>query len=139
MPSVPAPDAASPIPSRRLILLAAGTAAAAVTGLAKAALADMVGDLGGRSLTASTFTPLIDNYFLVDDGDARTQLRLVDVIEHSHGQRPQNLPDPFSLIFASPWNETLSAQTYEVENVSLGRVAMFITPVGERLYEAPFN
>lgn len=129
----------SPPPSRRHILTAVGTAAAVVAGLGKAAFADTLLGAGGPPLTAATFGPLVNRYFLIENGASVTQLRLVQVVELPRGNRPGSLPDPFSLIFTSPWNETLAAKTYAVENRAIGRVAMFITPVGNHLYEAPFN
>jgi len=120
------------------MLLTAGAAVAAV-GLAKTACAAVLGDLGSAPPSADVFASLVGSYFIVSDGDARLQLQLVDVVLHDRGQRPEALPDPFSLIFSSPWNEKLATQVYEVENQGIGRLAMFITPVAQNIYEAPFN
>ena len=139
MSPVPALKAEPAIPSRRSILLAAGTVALATAGLAKTACADMLGDLGSTPLTAATFLPLVGSYFIVTDGDARPQLKLVNVVVHDRGTRPTGLPDPFSLIFSTPFADDLATQMYEVENQGIGRISMFITPVAQNVYEAPFN
>jgi hypothetical protein len=138
MSSALTPNAAPSTPSRRSILLTAGATVAAI-GLAKTAGAAVLGELGTQPLSANIFASLVGSYFIVSDGDARPQLQLVDVVLHDRGQRPEALPDPFSLIFSSPWNEKLATQVYEVENQSIGHIAMFITPVAQNVYEAPFN
>ncbi len=45
----------------------------------------------------------------------------------------------FSLIFSTPFGDGLATQIYEVDNQGIGRVSMFITPVAQNVYEAPFN
>lgn len=140
MPPVLTPNSDQTAPTRRFVLAAAGSAAAlASAGFTASALADTVISIEQRRVTVASFTPLIGQYFLVGDGTMQTQLKLVDVVDHPRGNRPDKLPDPFSLIFSSPWNETLSAQIYETANNAIGRMPMFITPIGRDQYEAAFN
>lgn len=139
MSPVLTPNSDQAAPTRRFVLAAAGSAAAlASAGFTASALADTVVSID-RRVTMASFMPLIGQYFLIGDGAMETQLKLVDVIDHPRGNRPDKLPDPFSLIFSSPWNETLPGQIYETENNALGRMPMFITPIGRDQYEAAFN
>src|ERR1700691_388305 len=133
MSAVPTSSDPSANPSRRFVLLLAGASTASVAGLGRSALASGIASLG--PLTASIFAPLVGKYFVVDDDDERWQLRLERVVELPRGARPQALPDPFSLIFSSPWHETLTPQIYLVDNAAIGTVSMFITPIGLDRYE----
>ena len=140
MQPVLTPNSEPSAPTRRFVLAAAGSVAAlASAGFATAALADSVIEIAPRRVTVASFTPLIGQYFLIGDGTVQTQLMLVEVVDHPRGKRPDNLPDPFSLIFSSPWNETLPGQIYETDNNAVGRMPMFITPIGQDRYEAAFN
>jgi Domain of unknown function (DUF6916) len=140
MPIDRKPAVAPASPSRRVVLLGAGSAAALSAAFAKPALAAAALGTDPAPLGASTFLSLTGQYFDVQSGDRVVSLRLVAVVPLERGpQRPANLPDPFSLMFMSPWNDKLSAQIYATSNPVTGSLDMFITPVEQNLYEAPFN
>jgi hypothetical protein len=112
----------------------------ATPAITKSALATTVAGYGSRPLAASDFQLLTGQFFVVEQGDIVTQLKLISVVVHPRSSNlPRNLPNPFSLIFSSPWHEDLPAQIYETDNAALGTIDMFITPVAQNLYEAPFN
>jgi hypothetical protein len=114
---------------------AAGIAVAAF-GLERTAFADIQQPLG-----AATFGPFIGDLFMVDDDGVPVGLRLLQVVGQPRGPRPRSLRDPFSLIFSSPWQKTLTAQTYGVRLPNYKTINMFIMPISANAYryEAPFN
>lgn len=131
--------------SRRQVIVGAAGAAAAVLGLEGAPLAAVLSGSAGQPPVAATFQPFIGQDFLLSDrlsgGQTQAVLRLLQVVPQSRGARPSSLPNPFSLIFGSPWNATVAAQTYTVTLPDHKSMAMFITPVSTNpyRYEAPFN
>jgi hypothetical protein len=119
--------------------------AAAVLGLEGAPLAGVLSGSAGRPPAAATFQPFVGQDFLLSDrlSGSQTQavLRLLQVVPQSRGARPSSLPNPFLLMFGSPWNAAVAAQAYTVTLPDHKSMAMFITPVptDPYRYEAPFN
>jgi len=128
----------SSLHSRRQVL-SLGAGCLAVAGLGRTAVA--VAATSGAPLTQATFAPFINENFLFDNGEAQTWLRLMQIVAQPRAKRPSGLRDPFSLIFSSPWQKLLTAQTYDVRLPNNGRMTMFLTPVSANpyRYEAPFN
>jgi hypothetical protein len=114
---------------------AAGVLTAAF-GLERAAFAN-----AQQPLVAATFQPFVGDLFMVDDDGVPVGLRLLRVVGQPRSPRPSSMRDPFSLIFSSPWQKTLVAQTYLVRLPNSKTVDMFIMPISANKYryEAPFN
>jgi hypothetical protein len=125
------------LPSRRQVLGSAAAAGLAMTSFAGPVLAAAL----TNPFTYERFQRLLNQGFTVSGGDIRATLRLIEVEVHPRGVRPAQLRDPFSLVFRASSGETLPAGIYAVEQPTLGRVEMFLTPVSpdSSIYEAAFN
>ena len=128
--------------SRRQILVGAGGIGLALAGLATPALANALLDGKPKKLTAASFTSVVNQYFVIDDGSSpEPMLKLVEVIGIPAGRRPAGTRAPFSLIFKSDDDVVLAPQTYEVLHPTLGWMLMFLSPISpsSSTYEAAFN
>ena len=92
-----------------------------------------------RLVRASTFEPLLNTEFTATDGGAMLRLAAVE----RHGEQP-HAPrrEPFALVFTA--EPVLDQGTYMLEHPALGRLEVFLVPVGldaagRALYEAVFN
>jgi Domain of unknown function (DUF6916) len=92
-------------------------------------------------LTAADFVPLLHQRFRMDGGDwAPFEVELVDVSE-------TDVPGPgrrqFSLMFRGGPNPPLPQRIYGVEHERIGRLELFLVPVGPdgagQRYEAVFT
>ena len=97
-----------------------------------------------RGLDLAAFTPHLDEPFrlCLDGGDA---LELVLVIAEPAGGHglPEGSRESFSLVFRGPAEPRLPQRIYPLEHPELGRLEIFITPVGPddagMRYEAVFS
>jgi uncharacterized protein DUF6916 len=96
------------------------------------------------SLTPATFEPHIGTQFSIESGDGEVVPTVLDSVERhpsrSHGERTE----PFSLIFLGSDRQPLPQATYPIEHTDLGRLDIFIVPIGpdahgRQRYEAVFN
>lgn len=87
------------------------------------------------AVTASAAEPHVGGAFTLWAGAEAVALTL-DAVERAGGS-----DDCFALVFRTP--ATLPQATYPVEHAVLGRIALFLVPVGRdaagALYEAVFN
>ena len=96
-----------------------------------------------EKVTRSVFSEALNTTFRVKiDGERPIDLSL---IEASDLKQPGDLgrKDPFSLIFRGPADLVLPQQTYHMENDKVGKMEIFIVPVGTddkgTLYQAVFS
>ena len=94
-------------------------------------------------VSAGTFNPFVNAVFAVHDTEGRTQsLRLIQVARPA--SEAQSAGDSFALLFQGRVSRPLTQDTYSFEHTRLGRLEMFIVPVGRNdqrhsYYEAVFN
>ena len=137
--------------SRRAFL--AGGASLAAVGAASAAAGGLVSrgatavlhpaGLKNPALRRSTFVPLVGQRFQIahDQGSLTVVLRQVSDLEPS--LRP-GAEGQFSLMFADAGlRPVLPQETYSISHARLGRISLFIVPVGlarsAQLYQAIIN
>ena len=92
-----------------------------------------------RQVRADTFERMVGNEFT--SREPRTVLVLADVVRYPvqpHAPRSE----PFSLVFVG--DAGLEQRIYELENPGLGRIDVFLVPLGpgpdgQARYEAAFN
>jgi len=96
-----------------------------------------------RHLDISVFSQCLNQAFQVDIGSCEVNMTLVDIKKHKVMQFPGISRDPFSLIFRSENQVILPQKIYEMSNDVVGKVGIFIVPVGRDvsgvIYEALFN
>lgn len=80
----------------------------------------------------STFAPVLDSAFRVEGGPA---LRLAALRD----QRQQDGWESFSLLFEGPADAPIGQGLVPLEHDDLGRLELFLVPVGPGSYEAAFN
>jgi hypothetical protein len=95
------------------------------------------------ALTAASFEPHAGSEFALRDGDAHVTLRLAEVTRFPV-QSGAPRAEPFSLVFHCEPGVNLPQQIYTLEHPALGRLDLFIVPIGpaasgEMRYEAVFN
>ena len=93
-------------------------------------------------LSVDDFTPRVGEAFEVDLGDqGRIPLTLASTEERPTGT--SDLRAPFSLLFRGPCEPALPQMIYPVANAELGRLEIFLVPVGPQgdamRYEAVFG
>jgi len=89
------------------------------------------------------FAPHLNETFVVGLGDASVEMTLVQATKG----RPQTYEglrkEPFSLLFKCAKPVILPQKIYPFQNVSFGRLDIFIVPVGREkdgiVYQAVFN
>ena len=88
-------------------------------------------------LTADDFDGLADRQFSVhlDDGPPVT-LRLVEV---ARGRSAPGYREGFSLLFEGPDDPLLGQGTWPLHHPQLGRLELFLVPVGRASYQAVFG
>lgn len=89
-------------------------------------------------LSAEDFQPLVDQMFSATVGDQVLSLKLEECKAQPHYQA-EGFRMPFSLIFTSPEQVTVSQGTYETDCPGLGTVSLFFVPVATGKYEVLFN
>ena len=96
-----------------------------------------------ESLTLGDFFERIGEEFLVAAGETTVDLVLVETTDFARRENPGPRRSPFSLIFRGPSAPVLAQKTYALENAALGRLEIFLVPIGPDAsgmrYEAIFN
>lgn len=98
-------------------------------------------------MTMEQFAPLAGQKFLIyvsDQQSVEAELVEVSALKVQGVRRGSSLrQEPFSLCFRGPRECMLGQRTYLVENASMGRVEIFLVPIGPddigQRYEAIFN
>jgi hypothetical protein len=92
------------------------------------------------TLTADDFVKHVNTVFTFHDGNREWQLRLISV--SSLTARPGKR-QPFSLVFTGAPGVVFRQQMYPLEHSSLGRLPIFLVPIGADTegtqYEAVFS
>jgi hypothetical protein len=100
----------------------------------------MTTDRALDELTADDFLAVRGGQFRV--AAAELDLELTDVTEYAGGQ-PGSSRIPFSVLFCGPLSPMLPQATYRLENDGLGKLDLFIVPLGPERdvmrYEAVFG
>lgn len=98
------------------------------------------------NLTQALFEPLIGTSFRLQAGAKVLELALIQADKLPvHAGRGGKMPkrEPFSLVFRGPREFVLPQQMYALEQDTLGRVEIFLVPIGPdevgQCYEAVFN
>lgn len=98
------------------------------------------------NLQITDFTPCLEQNFSipVNEQDAlAAQLIEVKELSFTSDPRPAGQKMPFSLVFQIENNDILPQQIYTMENETLGKVELFLVPIGQdekgTRYEALFN
>ncbi|HTZ03449.1 MAG TPA: hypothetical protein VMC05_14040 [Xanthobacteraceae bacterium] len=101
-------------------------------------------DTAARSLVFEDFSGKVGHIFVVKDEDVPSvalTLREAEPLDPKFA--PPGVRPPFSLIFLAPGPQILPQRIYQMENDSLGSVAIFLVPVGGDAegvhYQAVFN
>jgi hypothetical protein len=97
-----------------------------------------------RVLEQSDFAPFENQTFLIgDDSGGRVKAELVELKELASETVNGAKRKPFSLVFRCPKDCQLGQRTYEVEHPKMGRLEIFLVPIGPdgrgMCYEAVFN
>lgn len=96
-----------------------------------------------ESLTQKDFLEKVGEEFRIVNRDAPIVLTLVEAIDLSRPDAPGPRRSPFSLVFRGPLAPVMPQRTYALEHASLGRLEIFIVPIGPDAngmrYEAIFN
>ena len=90
-----------------------------------------------ETFTAETFKPLLHERFVLDAGDRRVDLALVEVTESA--APGANRSAQFSIVFSGPSDPILPQATYELEHPELGAFELFLVPIAADRYEAVFT
>lgn len=98
-------------------------------------------------LTCGHFEPLLNKGFVIHIGAEQTvdvvliQVQPLPAQPGRGGQPPKR--QPFSLVFRGPLHFVLPQRIHEVEEPTLGKIAIFLVPIGPddsgQRYEAIFN
>lgn len=81
------------------------------------------------TLTAADFEPRVNDTFRLPIAPAELSLKLVEVRRLGQAMRQGGA---FSLLFISPPGPFLRQGTYPLDNPSLGRLNLFIVPLGPK-------
>ena len=90
-----------------------------------------------ETFTAETFKPLLHERFVLDAGDRRVDLELVDVTESAAPGANRNAQ--FSIVFSGPPEPSLPQAIYGLEHPELGAFELFLVPIAAGRYEAVFT
>ncbi len=95
------------------------------------------------SLRLETFAAVARETFELAIGEASLPLTLVEVQPLPVNPYPGMIRPPFSLIFRTASQVVLPQKLYNLKNVNLGRLEIFLVPVARDregvLYQAVFN
>jgi len=83
-------------------------------------------------LTQAHFAPLLNHIFHVDIDGAQLKVTLADV--EALGPASSGLRQPFSLVFRGPREPLLAQRIYAFEQADLGKLEMFLVPIGPDLH-----
>jgi len=99
------------------------------------------------SLNHTVFARCLNQTFTIDPGVPGAvraiPLVLIEVTEHGSGAAGPQRRQPFSVLFRGPALPVLPQRTYVMDHNSLGRLELFLVPVGPdgqgMRYEAAFT
>ena len=95
-----------------------------------------------ETLTFGDFSGRVGEEFRLGEAGV-AGLTLVEVTDLARPEAPGPRRSPFSLVFRGPMKPVLAQRTYALEHASLGRLEIFIVPIGPDAsgmrYEAIFN
>ena len=96
-----------------------------------------------EGLALGDFSGRIGEGFLVPFVDGSIVLTLAEATSLAREESPGPRRSPFSLVFRGPLSPVLPQRTWPLEHASLGRLEIFIVPIGPDAsgmrYEAIFN
>ncbi len=96
-----------------------------------------------EGLAYSDFFERVGEEFRVAGEDAAVVLVLSEITDLARREAPSPRRSPFSLIFRGPLRPTLVQRTWPLEHEALGRLEIFLVPIGPDAsgmrYEAIFN
>jgi hypothetical protein len=96
-------------------------------------------------ITWNDFSPCLNKTFEINLATIKIDLELVAVEQLNTGSVDNAGRQPFSLLFHGPGDRILPQHIYLIENADLGRLELFLVPVGPTpdfrgmRYEAIFN
>ena len=90
-----------------------------------------------ETFTAETFKPLLHERFVLDAGDRRVDLELVEVTESAAPGAERRAQ--FSIVFSGPADPILPQAIYRLEHPDLGAFDLFLVPIAVGSYEAVFT
>ncbi|MFN2537170.1 MAG: hypothetical protein ABR549_03330 [Mycobacteriales bacterium] len=86
------------------------------------------------------FQSCVNSAFLIDTGVVSRRVHLVEAVARPVRSRRPGSGDSFSLLFRGRSSSRLASAVYTVRHPTLGRMALFLGPVGQGLdYEAVVN
>ena len=83
-----------------------------------------------QDLTVESFKPHLNETFHIATKDAPLALTLTEA-ETVGGAPAEGARQAFSLVFRGPEDPFLEQQVYAVEHASLGRIELFMVPIGK--------
>jgi hypothetical protein len=97
-----------------------------------------------ETLTLESFTPHVGGAFRLSTSDGTTLTLTLDEARSlaSPGTRAEGdrrKREPFRLVFRGPSLPILPQRIYAIEHADLGRLEIFIVPIGAGQYEAIFT
>jgi hypothetical protein len=96
-----------------------------------------------ESLKIEDFLERVGDEFRLEGPSGAVPLTLAEATDLSRPEAPGPRRSPFSLIFRGPLAPVMPQRTYALEHASLGRLEIFIVPIGPDAsgmrYEAVFN
>ena len=94
-------------------------------------------------LTYESFGPHVNSTFTLDLGVSSIELTLTEATRQVVRPFPGMMREPFSLIFRSSSPVVLPQRTYPISHAAMGRLDLFIVPVGRDargvVYQAVFS
>lgn len=84
-------------------------------------------------LTSGDVMPCLNQSFTLRTEEGALTVELVEVTEHSMprgGEGEDTAPRTFSMVFAAPADTAAPQQVFALENERLGRLELFLVPVG---------
>lgn len=94
-----------------------------------------------QTVSISEFEDCLNQEFSIEVGDHHIELRLCDckLSKFEAHDESDHARHPFALTFAGEGQPQLNQGTYILNNETLGRVTIFLVPIGTGKYEAIFN
>jgi len=96
-----------------------------------------------ENLALRDFLERVGEEFRLEGPSGAVPLTLVEIVDLARRENPGPRRSPFSLVFRGPAQPVLPQRTYPLENAALGRLEIFLVPIGPDAagmrYEAVFN
>jgi hypothetical protein len=96
-----------------------------------------------RFLTFESFSPHLNSIFALALGESTLELTLTQAAKQPVRPFPGMMREPFSLFFRSSTPVVLPQRQYAFKHEAMGRLDMFIVPIGRDpqgiVYQAVFN